>query len=294
MTSALSPEAGVNAPEAPPGDLIDGLELLANLSTSLDAQTHTQIAAALRKLIVLRAIPDDRLPPERELAKTLGVSRMTVRDALALLKEDGMVETRPGRGGGTFQLQVGPSPHWRSAVANVRQEIVELVEYRAFLEEMTVRIAVRQADGAAMEARLSAAIELMAHDPDQPRFRHADTAFHLTIAAQSGNRHLCNALADARAELFSWIDIFPIPYELGDTVAEHRAIADAIARRDEEAAVSEVHRHMGHTADHVLRLLETIGTRGPVKKRQTAGQRVRLAVGSGTCPRKPPSPTARC
>jgi DNA-binding FadR family transcriptional regulator len=275
MTSALSPEASVDASEAPAGNLIDGLELLANLGTSVDARTHTQIAAALRKLIVLRAIPDDRLPPERELAKTLGVSRMIVREALALLKDDGMVETRPGRGRGTFQRQIGPSPYWRSAVANVRQEIVELVEYRAFLEEITVRIAVRQADVAAMEARLSAAIELMAHDPDQPRFRHADTAFHLTIAAQSGNRHLCNALADARAQLFSWIDIFPIPYELGDTVAEHRAIADAIARRDEAAAVSEVHRHMAHTADHVLRLLETIGSVGPVRERQTERRRVR-------------------
>jgi DNA-binding FadR family transcriptional regulator len=253
-------ESGIDEDGRFSGSLIDGMELLANLGTSLDARTHTQIASALRKVIVLRAVLDDRLPPERELAKTLGVSRMTVREALSLLKSEGLVDTRPGRGGGTFQLRVGPSPHWRSAVANVREEIVELVEYRALLEEMTVRIAVRQEEGAETEARLSAAIDLMGHNPDQPLFRHADTAFHLTIARVSGNRHLSNALADARAELFSWIDIFPLPYEIGDAVAEHRAIADAIRDKDEGSAVAEIHKHMATTADHVLRLLDSIGT----------------------------------
>lgn len=259
MTTAAEAAHDGGSPSLP---LIDPMTLLANLGRSLDARTHTQIASALRKVIVLRAVPEDRLPPERELAKTLGVSRMTVREALAVLKSEGMIDTRPGRGGGHYQLQVKPSPHWRSAVASVREEIAELVQYRALLEEMTVRIAVREADTDEMEARLSAAIDLMADEPDQPRFRHADTAFHLTIAQVSGNRHLCNGLADARAELFSWIDTFPIPYELGDAVAEHRAIAEAIRDRDEARAVDEVHRHMAQTADHVLRLLDSIGTRG--------------------------------
>lgn len=74
-----------------------------DLSTSADEPSHARIASWLLDRIGSGAVrPDDKLPPEEEFAAALGVSRMTLRQALGSLESKGWIERRRGRSGGNF------------------------------------------------------------------------------------------------------------------------------------------------------------------------------------------------
>jgi GntR family transcriptional regulator len=74
-----------------------------DLSTSSDDPSHARISAWLLGRVSARKVrPDDKLPPEEELAASLGVSRMTLRQALGSLEQQGWIERRRGRSGGNF------------------------------------------------------------------------------------------------------------------------------------------------------------------------------------------------
>lgn len=74
-----------------------------DLSSSTDEPSHVRITAWLLERIGSgRISPDDKLPPEEELAASLGVSRMTLRQALGSLESQGWIERKRGRSGGNF------------------------------------------------------------------------------------------------------------------------------------------------------------------------------------------------
>ena len=74
-----------------------------DLSTASDDPSHARISAWLLSRVNLRKVqPDDKLPPEEDLAAALGVSRMTLRQALGSLERQGWIERRRGRSGGNF------------------------------------------------------------------------------------------------------------------------------------------------------------------------------------------------
>ena len=143
-------------------------------------------------------LPGTALPNERELAADLAVSRSTVREALGRLVAAGLVETRRGRGGGSFVRSAsapGVAKAVRRSLEQRWDEIVDAIEAVSRLQEAIVRAAAENrtdADIAALQARL-----VDFRDAETGRGRQqADAALHLTICAAAHNQTLTDILID--------------------------------------------------------------------------------------------------
>src|SRR3954468_20970457 len=151
-----------------------------SLSTFRPLQRYEQIAERLAEDIRSgRLTPGERLPSERDLARALEVSRASVREALAALQLQGVVETRPGAG--TFVAAHAPAgevPHDASPSA--------VLEARAQLEPAVARLAARRAQPDPAVENLLAAMEAVG-DPSAPGARPpwsaSDRLFHRQLAA---------------------------------------------------------------------------------------------------------------
>jgi len=100
---------------------------------------HELVLAQLRRSIHLGHFgAGDKLPPERELAKLLGVSRTTVREAVRVLEGEGLVEIRRGSSGG---ISVKPQSMGRTELRRRMREFEEIIEFRLAVEPMAARLA---------------------------------------------------------------------------------------------------------------------------------------------------------
>jgi DNA-binding FadR family transcriptional regulator len=196
-------------------------------------QRYEQIAERLADDIRAGVLtPGERLPSERELAKTLEVSRASVREALASLALQGVVETR--HGAGTFVVGLPPSepPHDASPSA--------VLEARLALEPAVARLAAARGVRDETAEKLLAAME--AEPVDIVTWNASDRLFHRQLAAMTGNPVLL-AFADHVASLMDeplWQrlrdDSIAQPGRTRIHVAEHRMIYEAIVAGDAEAA----------------------------------------------------------
>jgi DNA-binding FadR family transcriptional regulator len=192
-----------------------------------------------------------RLPPERDLAKQLGVSRPSVREALIALEVEGYVEVRVGSG----VYVVGP----RAAAADPIEPLsadsgpFELIRARWLIEAECAALAAKQASRAQVRA-IEEALDAMEADRDKGTMPlGADRLFHLRIAEASGNSALAlvvKTLWDQRTgPLFLRLEHhFDTPALWTVAIREHREIAAAIARHDPAAARAAMRRHMNHAA----------------------------------------------
>ena len=189
-----------------------------------------------------------RLPPERDLARQLGVSRPSVREALIALEVEGYVEVRVGSGvyvvgkgaGGAEPLPADSGPF-------------ELIKARWLIEAECAALAARQATRPQIRA-MEEALDQMDSDRERGVMPlAADRLFHLRIAEASGNSALAlvvKTLWDQRTgPLFLRLEHhFDTPALWGVAIREHREIAAAIARHDAAAARAAMRRHMNHAA----------------------------------------------
>jgi DNA-binding FadR family transcriptional regulator len=196
-------------------------------------QRYEQIAERLADDIRSGVLtPGERLPSERDLARTLEVSRASVREALASMALQGVVETR--RGAGTFVVGLPPSepPHDASPSA--------VLEARLALEPAVARLAAARGQADETAEKLMAAME--AEPVDIAIWNASDRLFHRQLAAMTGNPVLL-AFADHVASLMDeplWQrlrdDSIAQPGRTRIHVAEHRMIYEAIVAGDAEAA----------------------------------------------------------
>jgi DNA-binding FadR family transcriptional regulator len=234
------------------------------LFTPLDASGRADtVARRLAKAIGLGLLLDgERLPAESALAARLGVSPATLREALATLRSMGLVETRRGRGGGSF-VRVPPGPHSSGLERPLRElslnelrdlsvhELQDIGDHRAAVSGAAARLAAQRAlppEVAALTehaARLPAATSLTSR-------RRADARFHIEIAAAAQSPRLTNE----EMTLWSQIgDLVWLPMSSGGlatAASEHAALIAAIARRD-PAAAREIAEH--HVQAETARLL---------------------------------------
>lgn len=244
-------------------------ELLQALSNGV-APAGERIAIALRRAVTLRLFRDDRLPPERELASLFGVSRITVRQAIRTLREEGRVRSVSGRGGGTYQVMSPPLGHWRRQTDVARQELMDVVEFRSLIEPLAARLAAPRATRT-LVLRLQGTVEELASSTRLEGFRHADSLFHLFIAESAGNARLLQTLLQARADFLLWRDRLPIPLVPGTNVSEHVAVLDALRARDAQAAEAAMAAHLETTRADFRREIRRLG------QRSTTSRRSRLA-----------------
>lgn len=207
---------------------------------------YQQVADQIRTVIeASRFAPGTRLPPERELALQLGVSRASLREALIALEIEGRVEIRMGSG--VYVCAAPPTDG--EAPAALGESPTELMEVRSVLEGAVVSQAAARVTRAGLE-RLRACVEAMRQDV---RRGHpavdADRRFHVAIAEMTGN----SLLARMVGELFDGRHS-PISSRMSrraentDTweaaLHEHEAICEALERRDPQEAAAAMRQHL--------------------------------------------------
>lgn len=200
----------------------------------------------------------ERLPPEAELAERFDIAPMTLRQALAILREAGYVETRRGRGGGTFVCRAIPPTPARAAGERLRNLTVEdlrdLIDFRRLVAGASAALAAERASQAEI-AELHTLVEQMAAPPRFPVFRRADSRFHLSVASASRSPRLTAAETAVQAEMSELLALIPHPPEaLRLSNQQHRAILEAIARREPEAARTLTDAHVKGTGDFLVGL----------------------------------------
>jgi GntR family transcriptional repressor for pyruvate dehydrogenase complex len=188
----------------------------------------------------------DKLPPERELAQLIGVSRATVRAGLQSLATVGVVDSR--RGAGTFVadgpplLDVNPLSLF-SALHGIPR--AELFEARRVIEIDLAGLAAERAQGDELAAISEEVMEMFAALDDPHRFLVHDIRFHRSVAAAARNP-LLGAIMEMVADLFydkrkTTVDEWQGAPEAAE---QHRRIYQAIRARDVEKARSEMGRHL--------------------------------------------------
>jgi GntR family transcriptional repressor for pyruvate dehydrogenase complex len=212
-----------------------------------------QLAIAIRLGIYP---PGSMLPPERDLAELLAVSRATLREAITALRSAGVVQTRRGRGGGTEVLDIVPAADTRNGVAELagrQTDLRDALEFRAIVEPGAAALAAarcgRDELNADDRAALQTALDTVEHAPDEAIHRRADSILHLTIARLSGSPRLITAVTDAQDDLHTMLQAIPVlPRNIKHSASQHRAIVTAILAGDEGRAKRVMHQHCSDTA----------------------------------------------
>ncbi|MDA7417796.1 FadR/GntR family transcriptional regulator [Xenophilus arseniciresistens] len=221
------------------------------LQTVEPQRLYRQIADQLRALIRQGEFaPGARLPAERDLARQLGVSRPSVREALIALEVEGWVEVRTGSGVYVLERKTVraavPSP---APAAEPEWGPLELIRARRVVEGETAALAALQRKRVHVEA-MSRAIEQMGEmAARQVMPLEGDRAFHLAIAQACDNGVLLDTVQgfwdSRRRPIFTRLGgYFETVASWRKAIAEHEAIRDAIAERDADGARSAMHTHM--------------------------------------------------
>ena len=206
---------------------------------------YRQIADQLAQLIASGEFPaGSRLPAERELAASLGVSRASVREAIISLEMSGLVEvrvgtgifvTRPPEGAMRAGGDGGPGPF-------------ELLAARRMIEGEIAALAAKGATAEDAEALRESVVRMEATLDDFHAREAEDREFHLLLARASGNGSLelvVEGLWNQRADLWGRLQQHFHTRELAvQTIRDHAAIARAVAAHDPEAARAAMHRHL--------------------------------------------------
>ncbi|MEM7693562.1 MAG: GntR family transcriptional regulator [Pseudomonadota bacterium] len=167
---------------------------------------------------------------EVSLAKTLGVSRTPVREALRQLEAEGLVVKSPRVG--TVIRTLTPT------------EVSELYDTRAVLEGSAARFAARAASPIARDELLAINADMAAAVDDPARLSALNTAFHAALLAAAHNRFLVAAVEGVRKTLLILGPTTLNRPRAADAVAEHAAVLSAIRARDEMAAEAAMRRHI--------------------------------------------------
>jgi GntR family transcriptional repressor for pyruvate dehydrogenase complex len=212
---------------------------------------YKRIAAHVRELIENRELqPGERLPPERDLARMLGVSRIPVREAMRTLAAQGLIEIRHGQG--TFVAPRGVEAavqELAGALLHQRHTFEELFAVRRLLEPAAAQWAATRAGPAEIE-RLQHALDEMekacgADPADYEAIGERDAQLHLEIAAATANRvllRIMQAIQDLHEQQLETSLRFR--GRLDRTLADHRRIVAAIAAADPVEAGSAMLDHL--------------------------------------------------
>jgi GntR family transcriptional repressor for pyruvate dehydrogenase complex len=197
--------------------------------------------------------PGERLPSERELAETFGVSRVSVREAVRALVAVGLIRVHHGRGAFVADRRSGlgePMARW---LALHRDEVLELHDVRSALDELAAFEAARRSDAGNIEAIVAthdqfvAAVESDAPTDDIAR---RDIDFHLAIADAGGNRLLYDLLFDLNEYVQQTRRLVLTRGLVRNT--DHSAIVDAVRAGDPDGARRAAAVHMGNVRAAII------------------------------------------
>lgn len=218
-------------------------------------QIVDQIARAIR---AGRLGHGERLPTERELSATFGVSRGVVREAVKVLSAMGLVEPRQGSG---LFVQDDPLPLVTRAltlsVSPDQKSVGNLFEFRGVLESFAAEHAARDRTAQQARAIIQAAESTSEAGDDIQAFGMADTAFHNAIYDAADNPYLAvtaRAIRDLQRDVAHLFRTFPGSIQLA--ARQHRNIAQAIDNQNSAAAAAAMAAHVGYTSRTVEEIIQ--------------------------------------
>lgn len=200
-------------------------------------------------------LPGDRLPPERQLARELAVSRTSVRQALQALAERGVVESR--QGDGTYvaaELSASfPGDAILDALNRERGVLGDILEFRRLLEPQIAALAAQRIDAAGID-RLKVVVcdqqrALLAGREDAA----LDAEFHCLLAEYAGNRVLVRVMAALRATVDETRAArLRTSGRQNASMEGHLRLLDALEARDAAAAHAAMEQHIAEIGTHLL------------------------------------------
>jgi GntR family transcriptional regulator, transcriptional repressor for pyruvate dehydrogenase complex len=238
--------------------MTDGRHPVALISPLAAAGRAEEVVQRVSQAIQLGLFVDgEQLPPETEFAAQLGVSAMTLREALASLRQQGLVETRRGRTGGTFVRRPTSPP-----VALLRERLRgmttsslrDLIDEQFAVSGAAAKLAAARASGTSVRRLHTLVHQLTGAASLGARIR-ADSRFHIEVAIASQSERLTRLEVEMQTHLG---DLLWLPQGSGLTeaaglldsaaaAAEHAAIAEAIAAEDGAGARLLAERHVERT-----------------------------------------------
>jgi GntR family transcriptional repressor for pyruvate dehydrogenase complex len=194
----------------------------------------------------------DRLQSERELAKFLGISRPSLREAIQILQVQGRLVVKHGIG--IFVLDPEDGERLRDSLKAAQHKIEELFQMREILEAPAVewaaeRRTLEQLD--AMKAAAQALNDVIAETPiDFDKVRKLDMEFHLTIVKSAQNQFLNQTLGTLQEIMYRSMDnTLNLPGRIEASEHEHGVILEAIERRDSITARLMIIQHIHNARD---------------------------------------------
>jgi GntR family transcriptional repressor for pyruvate dehydrogenase complex len=197
-------------------------------------------------------VPGDKLPPEREIAAALGVSRGSVRDALSELAIKGLIDRRPARG----TTVRAPSPDaelLRGALDRDAKKMLDIVDLRRIVEPAVCQRAAERATSAEIEA-LRQNVEETYIDLSPNDIARLDREFHLLLARASQNEFLIALMSAVSDMIHSFrVTSQTIDENRAKSINSHRRIFDAVRRGDGAAAHAAMTSHILNIGEMMLK-----------------------------------------
>ncbi|GGM00696.1 transcriptional regulator [Streptomyces fumigatiscleroticus] len=191
----------------------------------------------------------ERLPAERELAERLGISRVTLREVLKVLQDQGLVQARRGRYGGTFvrpRADAGGEDELRRRIAAV--DLEDVLRFREVLETGAAELCAAHGLTPEQAGRLRQALA-RTHDAPLADYRRRDTLLHLTLAELCGSPTLTAQYAAVRATVNDLLDCIPLLVRnLEHSQRQHTTLVEAVLAGDAARARETMRTHCAGTA----------------------------------------------
>lgn len=222
------------------------------LNSEKNGTTAEEVVTRLREMIHRGELNSgDRLPPERDLAKMLGVSRPTLRAGIRSLSTVGILQSR--QGAGTFVAEAEDSPTLDSSPLRMLSALHgftsdEMFEARLALEMSIAGMAAERATSEQMTLMAEEVAGMFASLDEPEQYLVHDMQFHQTIAAASNNRILTALMNMVATILFDTRSkTVKRAKDLKESAEQHRNIYRAMRERDPEAASAAMHDHLIET-----------------------------------------------
>ena len=192
--------------------------------------------------------PGSRLPPERQLAEELSISRSTLRQALTTLVQSGHLTSARGRTGGNFVAARPPLSETGDALGG---DAWAVLDQRVAVELGAATLAAERGKRAELDA-LSELVERMAAPVDFAEYRRADIRFHIGVAEAACSPRLVAEMTETQGQMSRLISLIAHPEEvLAQSNAQHRKLVALLREGDAAKAVGLVRQHIRGT-EHIL------------------------------------------
>lgn len=220
---------------------------------------QSQVRLLLNHIDQMGLKAGDRLESERELAKILGISRSSLREAIQILQVQGRLIVKHGIG--IFVLDEAEGEKLRDSLKAAQHKIEELFQMREILEAPAVEWAAERRTQKNLDSMKYAELALrdaIAENPiDFDKVRVLDMEFHLTIVKSAQNHFLNQTLGTLQEIMFKSMDnTLKLPGRIETSEFEHRSILNAIEKQDSLSARLMCIQHIHNARDAWFKYLK--------------------------------------